>query len=601
MRYAAAAAVAVMLLTCVPYAIVWWSVPRDGVFPFILFNSDDQGVYYAWMRQAHDGQVLFRNLFTTEPQRGAFFHAYFLLLLGWLSRVPGIDIPIAYHLGRLLCGVIALVLVYRLACFFTESVFARRCALWNVALSGGVGWLLWADQTHPSQPVDVWQPEALTFPSLYTNSLFCVSLALMLGVVVCLLLAETDARRGVRWAIAAGLCGLALGNVHSYDVIHLTVAWVAYLLGRWAVERRFPAHSLRMALLAALVASPSVAYMAWLYLAEPVFKKRADTATWSPVPTTYLLGYGVLIPLALLGGRELLARGRTGPRFWPWASATVVGGFGLALALHLPRSAVGRPFIALVPALAWAGLLFALRRAPRDAGDEAETAPSVALLLPAWVLGGFVAAYLPFAFQRKMIMGTHVPLALLAGLGVAALAIGWSQRARRPAIAGWCAAAMVLFLSLSSVRYLLRDVSVAQQKGTTSTSLHPVYWPASDLQAFAWLSLHAPASAAVLIYPTRGVLVPAYSGRAVYAGHWAETPDFPRKLREANAFYSGMWDSATRRGFLAANGITHVIAGPAEKELMEDTRASALAPPLDREAFLEAVLQQGATTVYRVR
>ena len=40
----------------------------------------------------------------------------------------------------------------------------------------------------------------------------------------------------------------------------------------------------------------------------------------------------------------------------------------------------------------------------------------------AWATAGFGVAYLPFAFQRKMIMGTHVPLCLLAALAVAGLA-----------------------------------------------------------------------------------------------------------------------------------------------------------------------------------
>jgi len=204
--------------------------------------------------------------------------------------------------------------------FATESVFARKCAFWTVAFSGGLGWLIWTDKPHPSFPVDVWQPEALTFPSLYTNGLFCVSLALMLGVVICLLLAE---RHGAKWAFGAGMCGLALGNIHSYDVIHLTVVWVAYLCGRWAVEGQLPAKALRMAVIAAVVAAPSVAYMAWLYVTEPVFKARADTATWSQLPTGYLLGYGVLSPLAFYAGRVLL--GPMPPARREWVTQGVVG------------------------------------------------------------------------------------------------------------------------------------------------------------------------------------------------------------------------------------------------------------------------------------
>ncbi|MBM3458693.1 MAG: hypothetical protein FJX77_09205, partial [Armatimonadetes bacterium] len=284
-KYAVGWGLAVLLLTCVPYFVVWWSTPLQAVFPLVLYSSDDQAVYFSWMKQAQDGAWLLRNLFTTEPQRGAYFHCYFLLL-GWLSRVPALGIPGAYHLGRIVAGMVVLLLAYRLGAQFHPDRFYRRTVFWTVALSAGLGWLFWRDEVLTNEPVDVWQPEALTFASLYTNSLFAVSLALMLGVVLCLLLAE---ERGARWAVGAGLCGLALGNVHSYDMIHLAAVWTLYLLLRWGTERRWPARAVGMALLAALVASPSVAYMAWLYLSEPVFRARADTETLTPGVDRYLL------------------------------------------------------------------------------------------------------------------------------------------------------------------------------------------------------------------------------------------------------------------------------------------------------------------------
>lgn len=279
LQYAFGWSAAIMLLTCVPYVLVWWYTPLGSVFPWALFNSDDQGVYFAWLRQAADGNLLFRNLFTAEPQRGIYFHLYFLAL-GQLARLPGIDVPLASQIGRVVFGVVTLVLVYRLGAFFTPAPFTRRCIFWTTAFSSGMGWLFWKDREIQNTPaVDVWQPEALTFASLYTIGLFAVSLALMLGVVVCLLLAE---ERGRRWAVGAGLCGLLLGNIHSYDVIHLTAVWSAYLLARWVVGRRFPARAVGLALIAAVVAAPSVVYMAWLYATEPVFKARADTATLTP-------------------------------------------------------------------------------------------------------------------------------------------------------------------------------------------------------------------------------------------------------------------------------------------------------------------------------
>lgn len=546
---------AVMLVTCLPYLLVWWYTPLQSIFPWTLFNSDDHGVYFAWMRQAADGRLLFRNLFTAEPQRGIYLQSYFLLL-GQLARIPGIDVPLAYQIGRLLFGVTTLLLVYRLGAFFTPDRFTRGCIFWTTALSGGVGWLFWHDHMIQRGPVDVWQPEALTFPSLYSNGLFAVALTLMLGVVVCMLLAE---ERGPKWAVSAGLCGLLLGNIHSYDVIHLTAVWCAYLLAKGLVDRRFPLRDLGHGLIAALVASPSVAYMAWLYLTEPVFKARADTATLSPEFSKYLLGYGLLLPLAALGAWRLYLQGKepgegqSSSRRWLLPVAWAVAGLPLAY-LALPHLVDGQ--------LEWQ----------------------------------------PVAFQRKLIMGYHLPLALLSGLALAGLARAAAARGGTARTGGMIAALAVCILALSNLRYLVRDVKLARDENLTSTGAHHAYWPEGDLHAFEWLRTHTPPDATVLTWPMNGVFAPAYSGRKVYAGHWGETPGYEARLKEEFAFYWGVWSSEERLRFLRQYGITHIVESPIEREWLEVWGQRARAPrrPLTAEPYLQPVFNERDTTIYEV-
>ena len=79
----------------------------------------------------------------------------------------------------------------------------------------------------PTGSVDIWQPEAITFLSIYLNPLFLAGLLLMLGLV---LLAGACAARG-QGAIRGirGLHLLVLGNVHTYDVLTVACVWTAYL------------------------------------------------------------------------------------------------------------------------------------------------------------------------------------------------------------------------------------------------------------------------------------------------------------------------------------------------------------------------------------
>jgi len=548
--------VAVMLATCLPYFLVWWYTPLQSVFPWTLFNSDDHGVYFAWMRQAADGHLLFRNLFTAEPQRGIYLQSYFLLL-GQLARLPGVDVPLAYQIGRLIFGVTTLLLVYRLGAFFTSDRFTRGCIFWTTACSAGLGWIFWHDHMIQRGPVDVWQPEAITFASLYSNGLFAVALSLLLGVVICLLIAE---QQGPRWAVSAGICGLLLGNIHSYDVIHLTAVWCSYLLAKWIVARRFPAREVGYGLITALVAAPSVGYMAWLYATEPVFKARADTATLSPELAGYLFGYGLLLPLAAAG--------------------------------------------------AWI-----LCRSSKETAGEAQ--PSLRWLLPiVWAVIGIPLSYAaiphladggldwqPVAFQRKLIMGYHLPLALLSGLAIAALARSLAVRGGTQRTRVLIAALAVTLLSISNLRYLVRDIKLARTENLTSTGAHHAYWPESDLRAFEWLRTHTASNATLLTWPMNGVFAPAYSGRKVYAGHWGETPGYEDRLKEEFAFYWGLWSSEERLRFLRQYNITHVVDSPIEREWVAAWGQKVNRPqrPLTAEAYLQPVFNEQGTTVYEVR
>lgn len=605
-----------MLLTCLPYAFVWLLEPGDGLFPGLLFSSDDAGVYLAWLRQAADGRLFFKNLFTPEAQTAALPNLYFLLL-GQLGRL-GAPLPVLYHIGRVIAGWAALILLYRLTCELAPGTddaarFRRGCAYWTAVLAGGLGWVRWERVIRPDLPVDAWQPEAFMLPSLYVNGLWAASLALMLGVVLCLLRAE---REGMRWALGAGLCGAVLGIIHSYDVIHLALAWTCFLGVRWIVEGRLPGALLRRSLAAAAVALPSVLYMAWLYSSERVFRSRADVETLTPGLSLYLWGFGLMLPFALAAFPRLLPAAAI-PRQPVQTAAAAAAAVAAGVAAFSNWPGMFAPLLLLA---------YLLWRRP------AAGLPPAALLLPAWLAGGFAAAYLPFAFQRKMIMGVQIPLGLLAGLGVAACGFEWVRR-RKPAGGGsapplWLPAALIALLAISPVLFMVRDMQSAREENLTSTRLHPAYWRRDVLDTYRWIGKHTPPDAVVLALPTHAVLLPAYGGRAVYAGHWGETPDYGDRLNQALLIYGGQprteelaraiasysssppSDPSTRAAgegspteafsrlrlqWLQANGVTHVVWGPYEAAAAEPGPV-----PLTAEPYLRPIHRTGEVTVYEV-
>lgn len=444
------------------------------------YNIDDFCNYLSWLRQTADGHFFLRNLFTTDPQRGLLFNVYFFAL-GLCARLTHCALPLVLQLARVIGGIVLLLLIHRLYCHVLSHDRAARLTAFGFAcLSSGLGWLrwpAWADKNPPGSPIDAWQPEAYTFLSLATSSLFVWSSVFIVGAIYALLRGEETGQW--KWAWTAGACGAILGNMHSYDVLHVAAAWGLFLVVWTACKRgRGVAGTWKRAILAFALLVPTTAYQYYAYQTETVFRERAEVQTLSPVLWHYIAGYGIVFYLAVAGA---------------W----------------------GRKFI---PAK---------------------------LVMVCWAVAGLLVIYLPVAFQRKMLMGEHVPLCLLAGWGAARLTRTMTTRKRAVALA-----ALVLFSFPSNALFLWRDMAHLQGN-RSETKLQPFLTDAQN-DAYAWIRKNTPPNAAIVTFPIAGAYIPGQTGRAVWAGHWGETPNFADKDRQFARFADPIASDADRRKFLVS-------------------------------------------------
>jgi hypothetical protein len=371
-------------------------------------------------------------------------------------------------------------------------------------VGAGFGWL-WQLESPEQGPVDLWQPEAITFLSLYFSPLFVAALALM--VVFLLSALRWERGGGFKSLWPALVSGALLGNFHSYDVIHLFAVWFVYRVVSDISARRFSGQGWLGFILAGMAALPTTGYQAWALLIDPVFKERAFVSkTLSPPFWQVLFGFGLLIPLAIA-------------------------------AAALPK------------------------RAERFVSSEAFR------LLATWAIVGIAVAYIPISFQRKMLMGAHIPWAILAGCGLAALAARLSGDF--PKI---LTAAVVALALPSNALFLNRDIGRLQiNVGSTP---HRPYLTSDEDKALTWLRENTAPVDTVLVgpdptshlrfpgnvlYPHLSVYVPAYSGNIVYDGHWSETPSFAAKLGRTVRFFRSETDDAFRRDLLRENNIHYIL------------------------------------------
>jgi hypothetical protein len=179
------------------------------------------------------------------------------------------------------------------------------------------------------------------------------------------------------------------------------------------------------------------------------------------------------------------------------------------------------------------------------------------LFLLGWVGSVVVLLYLPTPLQRRFITGLHVPLTLLAALGLEQIVLPRVQARRRALVTGL----IVGFTALTNLFVpLVSVVGVAQGR-------QPLVMTGDQAAASAWLRGNTAWTDTVLVPPDAGQFIPAWAGNRVVYGHPFETIDAETKEAEATHFFSPEATTADRRDLLDRYGVRYVLALTAEPNL----------------------------------
>ncbi len=504
-------AIGIVLLTCVPYIVGVTLTPAGGQFMGLTHNIDDGAVYLSWIRQAAHGHFFITNMYTNEPQHPAAFNAFFLVM-GLFGHVTGLSAIWVYHIFRIGLSLGFLLWLPKLTGLFLGKN-GQKYAVPLIGLSAGIGWMM-PGARMPTGSVDAWQPEAITFLSMYLNPLFIAGLWLMCASIYSLNLAERTGR--FRFAALAGLTLLVLGNVHTYDVLTVGVTWAVYLLTRCILKKRVNWRLVGLSGAAAAIALPSVIYQAHVYAIDPIFHARANTPTPSAPVWSVLSGYGFLAALAL-------------------TAAVVLSHPGLRAKASYSTDAAKR------------------------------------MLMPGiWALVNLLIPYLPVAQQRKLLMGVHIPICMLACAAIAVLIRLVPARSRILAyVVG------LLLISLSNIGFLAKDTALLAHNRTVT--VFAPYVGKETVQVCNYLSTKANPSDSVFADPFLSLWLPALAGVRVYYGHWSETPQYESRLGEWFKYYGRMMVPFEREAIL--NKSRSSIFVGLEKDVLLDSEAAGGAKP----------------------
>ena len=326
-RWAAMRAVALVALATLPYLIARLTTPDELFYTGFLTNPEDGQTYLAKMRQGSRGAWLFHLPYTPEPHRGEYLFTFYLAL-GHLARWLRLPLIAVLHGARALNGFILLMVLYWAVAHFVQDVAQRRFAFVLTALGSGLGWLA---MLLGKMTVDLWVPEGYVFYSMFVNPHFPLALALMLLVLVWSV-TPWGGRvvRGKR-LVGAALAAAALGLVQPLGLLTIGAALLVYTGILWIQRRRLPVREVACGMAVAAAGAPFV-FNAYLASARnPAFAAwSAQNQTPSPPPWDYVIGYGLVLLLAVGGAWVAWRRRRDSD--WlliAWAAST-------ALLVYLP-------------------------------------------------------------------------------------------------------------------------------------------------------------------------------------------------------------------------------------------------------------------------
>lgn len=465
--------IGVLVLASLPYLAGALLAGPDRVFSGLQVNPLDGLSYLAKMQIGLHGGWLFTLRYTAEQGPGAFVYTYFIAL-GQLARLLSLPLIGVFHAARLLGGFALLWSVYALIARVVVPIEQRRRAWWLIAVSSGLGWLALLLGHGVSSDLAI--PESNTFYSLVANAHFALATALMLAM---LLLVFDVAKVTLRRALGLSISAVALAVIQPFAALALYMVIGATLLMMWRRDRALARGPLTLTVIAGLVTTPVLAAIYLVMQLDPLLRAwLAQNQTLSPPPIEYVIGYGLLLVLAVPAAK-----------------------------------------------VAWR------RRSNWD------------ILLLVWIGVTVLLLYAPISLQRRLSLGLHVPIGLLAALGLSQIARGGISR-------------RLIFAATLPTSIMIVVVLIAG----AAAQLPNIYLTTDEATALTWLHEHAQVDDVVLASPEMGAFIPAFAGQRVMYGHPYETVDAVRKQQLVTDFFAGQDLDALREA-------DYMLIGPRERAL----------------------------------
>lgn len=497
----------VVLITLLPYIFGYLRTPDESFYTGIhALTPGDTNVYYSYLEQVEQGDLVFKDLYTSESQ-GTSLIKPFWAAVGIFGKLLHLPHWLTIQITRSILIFVFIAIAYLFISYVFSKKRHRTIAIVLLLFSSGLGGLLspfiehikYISEGYYHWPMDLWVPESITFLSMLHVPHILFSSILSLVVFLSLLISFETNR--YKYSILAGITAFIWFSFHPFHFFTLLVVGAVYTFLRGILDKKVPFSYLKQLLVTIILALPSVIYHFVIIAQDTLMAGRAEqNILYTPAWGLLLVSYGFVGILTVVGAARVIKKKDN-----KW------------------------------------------------------------IFIATWFIVQTLLLYAPLAFQRRLTQNLHFPMILLATLAVIYLA----NKFRYTRIIRYIynnklilIFLFVIFIAFSNVYALINDILL--YKNMT----YPFFYLSNGYEeSFDWIKGNVKDDEVVLSEWIDGNFIPGYSGRTVYLGHGVETLNYKSKQEQVSWLFQDNLGLVEKQEFLEQNDIDFIFFSDRSREL----------------------------------
>lgn len=265
-------------------------------------SPNDTYSYLAWIEQSTQGNILFKQLYSTEDNRQTFFHPIFFVL-GRIASLTNVSNITVFQVAKILSSIALLTVIFSFIRNFFDSLSRQIYTLLLVGLGSGLGII-----TGSNSP-DIWMTELITFTSMSQTLLNTIALILIVLILNLALKNHPERKNNSKqYVIYNIVLLLLLGLTHAYEII---VAFALLsLIALYYFKRTSNTTYIRDLLYIILGSLPIIFWLTYSLSNNQSLGIWATMQTNVPAPTiqTLISGYGLILFFFLIATGLIIYR-----------------------------------------------------------------------------------------------------------------------------------------------------------------------------------------------------------------------------------------------------------------------------------------------------